>query len=128
MPGPKIKGIARALRLKANNFLFGALDGEVDVPLPSLCEQKDCDISPVTTTETSLGLPIELIVDPLYNENVPEYCVIMRRDGQWGSAAEIMALPHSLRKTVSVWREVSCGKSLGLASEYSLMHHLDSIV
>lgn len=48
------------------------------------------------------GLPASLIIEPLHGEDEPGYCRRMRRDGQWGSTAEILALSRVLRREIHV--------------------------
>jgi hypothetical protein len=71
---------ARELRLQANDMLCpgGAPAGELN------------------------GFPVELIIEPIGGEGGKGYCSRLRRDGQWGSAAEILALTKSLHCPIVV--------------------------
>ena len=76
---------ARELRVLANDFLCP--DGK-----PS--------------NEELNGLPIELIIEPINGEDGEEYCARMREDGEWGSAAEILALTQVLNRPILVYQRV----------------------
>ena len=49
------------------------------------------------------GVPIELILWPRGNEGVCGYCARMRMDGEWGTAAEILALTRELNRPITVY-------------------------
>jgi hypothetical protein len=49
------------------------------------------------------GLPIEFVMEPRRGEGGCGYCRRMRRQGEWGSAAEILALTRALRRPVTVY-------------------------
>ena len=70
-PEPAVKKRAQELREIANDFLCP--NGK-----PS--------------EELLHGVPIELIINPEEGEDGPGYCARMRTDGEWGTAAEILAL------------------------------------
>ena len=78
----EIQQRARELRLMANDFLCP--DGK-----PS--------------GEALHGVPIDLIIEPRWFEDGCGYCARMRRDGQWGSAAEILALTRVLNRPITVY-------------------------
>ena len=49
------------------------------------------------------GFPLALIMEPAAGEDGCGYCARMRRDGQWGSAAEILALTKVLHSPIAVY-------------------------
>jgi hypothetical protein len=49
------------------------------------------------------GLPVELVIEPLGGEGGRGYCRRLRQDGQWGGAAEILALSKQLRCPIAVY-------------------------
>lgn len=49
------------------------------------------------------GFPIAMVMEPAPGEDGCAYCARMRRDGQWGSAAEILALTKVLRSPIAVY-------------------------
>jgi len=51
---------------------------------------------------TADGLPASLLIEPLQMETPSEYCARLRKNGQWGSAAEIMAMSFYLGKPITV--------------------------
>ncbi len=73
---------ARTLRLQANDLLCPGgqpSEGEIN------------------------GFPLALVMEPGLGEDGCGYCARMRRDGQWGSAAEILALTKVLRSPIAVY-------------------------
>ena len=49
------------------------------------------------------GFPLALVMEPAAGEDGCGYCARMRRDGQWGSAAEILALTKVLHSPIAVY-------------------------
>ena len=45
----------------------------------------------------------QLVIEPLNGESTCEYCARMRRSGQWGTAAEILALTRVLHRPIIVY-------------------------
>ncbi len=77
---------ARALRLQANDLLCPGgqpSEGEIN------------------------GFPLALVMEPGPGEDGCGYCARMRRDGQWGSAAEILALTKVLRSPIAVYHMIA---------------------
>lgn len=53
--------------------------------------------------ELTLGeLPVSLLIEPLNGESERQYCRRMRRLGEWGSTAELLALTHVLKRPIEV--------------------------
>ena len=48
------------------------------------------------------GLPVRLLIEPLDDEGEAGYCRRLRRDGEWGSTAEMLALTHVLGRSIHV--------------------------
>ena len=48
------------------------------------------------------GLPAPLVVERLHGESEIGYCQRMRRNGEWGTTAEILALTRVLRREIRV--------------------------
>ena len=63
------------------------------------------------------GLPVAMIVEPLGNEDGCGYCQRMRQPGQWGTAAEILALSAVLRRRITVYRRDGGGE-FAVMAEY----------
>jgi len=51
---------------------------------------------------TKEGVPCSLLIEPLQGETPSGYCQRLRQTGQWGSAAEIMALSVHLKRPITV--------------------------
>ena len=51
---------------------------------------------------TKEGVPCSLLIEPLQGETPSGYCQRLRQAGQWGSAAEIMALSVHLKRPITV--------------------------
>ena len=49
-------------------------------------------------------MPVGLIIEPRPGEGGRGYCARLRRDGEWGSAAEILALTRVLGCPITVYR------------------------
>lgn len=77
---------ARKLRMQANDLLC-----------PNGCPSED-EIN---------GFPIAMIMEPALGEDGCGYCARLRRDGQWGSAAEILALTKVLHSPIAVFHTPS---------------------
>ena len=58
--------------------------------------------TPTEEPFTADGLPASLLIEPLLNETPSGYCSRLRKNGQWGSAAEIMAMSFYLGKPITV--------------------------
>lgn len=48
------------------------------------------------------GLPATLIIEPRSGEDGAAYCKRLRKDGEWGSTAEVLALSHVLERSIRV--------------------------
>ncbi len=79
---------AQELRVLANDFLC-----------PGGCPSKD----------SIEGLPIEFVIEPRQNEDGCGYCRRLRESGEWGGAAEIVALSNVLRRAISVHHQPPLG-------------------
>jgi hypothetical protein len=88
---------AQALRLLANDFLC-----------PGGCP----------SSERMEGLPLALVIEPSDNEDGCGYCKRLRESGQWGSAAEIVALSIVLGRSISVHRRSNHQGSIELMATY----------
>lgn len=51
------------------------------------------------------GLPASLLIEPLNGEDEAGYCQRLRRSGQWGSTAEILALTRVLKRPINVYTQ-----------------------
>ena len=51
------------------------------------------------------GLPVSVLVEPLGGEGGAGYCSRMRRRGEWGTTAEILALTAVLDRPIRVYTE-----------------------
>jgi len=65
------------------------------------------------------GLPVEMIIEPLRAEGGSAYCKRMRRRGEWGTAAEILALSAVLRRPITVYRRENGTDSFAVMASYS---------
>jgi hypothetical protein len=88
---------AQALRLLANDFLFPG----------------DCPSSDIME-----GLPLALVIEPRGDEDVRGYCKRLRESGEWGTAAEILALAIVLGRSISVHRRSPHQVSIELMATY----------
>ena len=73
-----------------------------------LCPADDIDPELVMA-----GLPASLLIEPLHGEDEAGYCQRMRRDGQWGSTAEILALARVLKREIQVHTSFGSVESYG---------------
>ena len=48
------------------------------------------------------GLPAAMLIEPLQGETPRQYCHRLRKDGEWGSTAELLALTRVLRRPIVV--------------------------
>ena len=80
---------ARAVRTAAARLRADAMD--------ELCPQGVPDPELVIG-----GVPASLLVEPLGGETEQNYCSRMRKPGQWGSTAEILALTRVLKRAIHV--------------------------
>lgn len=85
----KRKQWAKNLRIRANNVLCSK-------------NSRTGLVEPSNEPLTKDGVPRSLLVEPLNGETGSDYCKRLRSSGQWGSAAEIMALSHSLNRPITV--------------------------
>ena len=82
---------ARAVRTAAARLRAEALD--------LLCPRGEPD------PDLMFGeLPAELVIEPIGHESTAEYCLRMRRDGEWGSVAEVLALTRVLNRPIHVFK------------------------
>ena len=88
---------AQALRLLANDFLF-----------PGGC----------FSSSIMECLPLALIIEPQGDEDVSGYCKRLRKSGEWGTAAEILALSIVLGRSISVHRRSPHKVSIELMATY----------
>jgi hypothetical protein len=72
--------------------------------LRRLANDKLCPHGAPSQEVTEEGLPVSMIMEPLRRENGLGYCQRMRRDGQWGTAAELWALSKELSRPIHVWK------------------------
>ena len=84
----EVRREARKLRLAANDFL--------------------CPKGRPSTAEVG-GLPLNLIMEPRGTEGGRGYCARLRREGEWGSMAEIIALTEALECPIAVYHRPSGG-------------------
>jgi hypothetical protein len=78
------------------------------VAMDLLCPADDIDPELVMA-----GLPASLLIEPLHGEDEAGYCQRMRRDGQWGSTAEILALARVLKREIQVHTSFGSVESYG---------------
>ena len=64
------------------------------------------------------GLPASLLIEPLGGEGEAGYCERMRKAGEWGSTAELLALTRVLKRAIRVHT------SFGI-DEYGAEEHVD---
>jgi hypothetical protein len=72
--------------------------------LRRLANDKLCPGGAPSHAITEEGLPVSMVMEPLRGENGMGYCRRMRRDGQWGTAAELWALSQELARPIHVWK------------------------
>jgi len=74
---------------------------------PSCCTQENGKQSSTGGAKKSGGgddeVPIDLLVELYEGETFERYCMRMKRNGEWGSAAEILALARTFQRPISVW-------------------------
>ena len=82
---------ARALRNAAAQLRSDALDVLCPAGYPA-------EVEPLAS-----GLPASVLVEPRVTETGAEYCSRMRRAGEWGSSAELLALTRVLGRPIRVY-------------------------
>ena len=82
---------ARALRNAAAQLRSDALDVLCPAGYPA-------EVEPLAS-----GLPASVLVEPRATETGAEYCSRMRRAGEWGSSAELLALTRVLGRPIRVY-------------------------